>query len=316
MPNKIRIFFAGTPAYSLPYLESLINDPELEVVGVLTQPDRPLGRKQVLTPSPVKSLAEKNKLRVIQPESLKDNEVALEEFKDCQPDFLVTMAYGQIIPKSFLKVPKINSLNIHPSLLPKYRGASPIQSVIRNGDKETGVTIIIMDEKMDHGPIVAQEKIRLIGNETNDSLHEACAVIGSNLIIKTIKGLFEKKITPKEQDHSQATFCKTITKEEAKIDWSKTAQEIERIVRAFDPWPGTWTTIDDKRMKIYPPTVIKNAGEINSKPGEIFKIDNKFGVMTGSGILTLSSLQLEGKKAMSSEDFLRGYPDTVGKVLN
>lgn len=312
--KPLKIIFAGTPEFAVPYLRGLLADADFEVIGVITQPDRPSGRKQELTPPPVKVLAEENNLKIWQPEKLKGNEELLQELKNLEFDYLVVTAYGLIIPAEFLALAKSGNINVHPSLLPKYRGASPIQSAILNGEQETGVSIMLMDEKMDHGPILAQEKVALTGEETNESLHFQLAEFGVPLLVKTIKDFAVGSIKPQEQDHEAATFCATIDKAQAQIDWSKTAEEIKRKIYAFYPWPVAWTTLDGLRLKVLPPAVVITDDTGSYELGQI-KLNGNLAICCGEGWLELKQLQLEGKKAMSAEDFIRGYQDLDGKIL-
>jgi len=309
MNKSIKIVFAGTPDFAVPFLKSLIDDADFEVIGVITQPDRPSGRKQLLVPSPVKTLAAEHNIAVMQPGKLDDNYAA--ELKQLTPDVLVVVAYGQIIPQAVLDVPTRGAINVHPSLLPKYRGASPIQNAILNGEAETGVSIMLMDAKMDHGPILAQEKVKLNGSETNESLHDDIANKYGEFLTKTINGYLAGDIKTQPQDDNQATFCKTITKDDARIDWSKSAEVIEKKIRAYYPWPVAWASLDSKRLKIFS---AKAASE-TKKPGELFIKNDQLGVGCGQGSLIINELQPEGKQKMTSCDFLAGHHDIDGKIL-
>ncbi len=312
--KKIRIIFAGTPDFAVPYFNALIGDADFEIAGVITQPDKPSGRKQELTPSPVKLAAKAEDIKIFQPEKLKDNQEIIAEIKKLNTDLLVVVAYGLIIPKSILDLFPRGAINVHPSLLPKYRGASPIQSAILNGEKTTGISIMLMDEKMDHGSLLARREAPLAGEETNESLHYQLAKLGAPLLIETIKKYLVGEITPREQNHAEATFCKTITKEDAQINWQSSAQEIKQKIYAFYPWPATWTTWNGKRIKIFPPVqVISDESDI--KVGEIFLSASQLAIKTGSGALIINKLQLEGKKEVSSQEFARGYSEIVGAVL-
>ncbi|MFA6593996.1 MAG: methionyl-tRNA formyltransferase [Candidatus Buchananbacteria bacterium] len=312
--KPLKIIFAGTPEFAVPYLRGLLAEANFEIIGVVTQPDRPSGRKQELASPPVKVLAAENNLKIWQPEKLKGNEELLRELKTLEFDYLVVTAYGLIIPAEFLALAKGGNINVHPSLLPLYRGASPIQSAILNGEKETGVTVMLMDEKMDHGPILAQEKVALTGEETNESLHFQLAGFGVPLLIKTIKDFAEGKIKPQEQNHEAATFCAIIDKAQARIDWRNPAEEIKRKVHAFYPWPAAWTTLDGLRLKVLPPATAIADDTGSYELGQI-KLNGNLAVCCGEGWLELKQLQLEGKKVMSAEDFIRGYKDLDGKIL-
>jgi len=272
----------GTPEFGAIILKSLIEN-DLKPDLVITQPDKPVGRKQIITPPQVKVLAQENNIPVIQPAELKE---IIEDIKEMNPDLIITAAYGELIPKEVLDIPKHKTINVHPSLLPKYRGASPIQSVILNGDKKTGVTIMLVDEKLDSGPILSQEEIEIKEKETAKELHDKLATLGADLLIKTIPQWVLGTIEEKEQNEDEATYFNVIEKEDGKIDWKESAETIERKVRAFNPWPGTYTFYNEKILKILEAEV------------------------TGTKLI-IKKVQLEGKKPMSFEEFLRGHSDYV-----
>lgn len=304
MTKPIKTIFVGTPEFSVPYLQGLLADPDFLVTGVITQPDKPLGRKQILTPSPIKLLAQSNGLTIWQPEKLRKDEYIVEALRNSGAELMVVVAYGQIIPQAILDLFPLGAINVHPSLLPKYRGASPIQNTILNGDKVTGVSIMLMDAQMDHGPILAQEITDLDGEETNESLHFKLATTGVPLLITTIKNYLNNSIVPQPQIDAEATFCQMITKEDAKIDWNQSATAIKQKIYAFYPWPATWTMLDGQRFKIFPTVeVIKKsgpAGQIEVSGGQLI-------VYCGTDALQLHQIQLEGKKQTKAEDFIRGY---------
>jgi len=310
--NKIRTILIGTPEFAEKIFRKFYDvlKDRLEIIAVVTTQDKPVGRKQILTPSPVKKWAQQNNLSVLQPEKIKSPEWT-NKIKELAPDLIILTAYGQIVPEAILEMPKYGALNIHPSLLPKYRGASPIQATILNGDKETGVTIILMDEEMDHGDIVAKLKVKSQKLKvTYKELSEKLADVGAELLIKTLPDWISGKIKAGPQDHSQATFCKIIKKEDGKIDWNKSAEEIEKQIRAYSVWPTTYT----QNLKIL------EADLENKKTdkiiGEVFLDENKnLCVQTGDGILILKQVQLEGKKPMPIKDFLNGHPEIVGNTL-
>jgi len=293
---------------------------KFEIIAVITAQDKPKGRKQILTPSPVKLWAQENNLSVLQPDKIRKPEW-IEKIKALAPDLIILCAYGQIIPQEILDIPKYKALNIHPSLLPKYRGASPIQSVILNGQTETGVCLMIMDAEMDHGPIIQNSKFEIQNSKiTFNKLADQLADLGAELLIKTLPDYIEGKIKPQEQDHSQATLCKLIKKEHGKIDWNKSAEEIERQIRAFAEWPTAYTEIRNPKSETRNNLKILNAETLNQKTdkkiGEVFLADKKeLAVQAGNGILILKQLQLEGKKPMSTRDFLNGHPEIIGSIL-
>jgi len=242
-----KIIFLGTPEFGATILEGLIKNNHKPCL-VITATDKPVGRKQILTPPPAKIIAEKYNIPIIQPEKVLSCKLQATRIK---PDLIIMAAYGEIIPKEFLEIPKYGCLNIHPSLLPKYRGPSPIQTVILNGDRETGTTIILIDEKMDHGPVIANRQLSITDCEiTTDELSKKLAALSIDLLIKIVPKWINGEIKAKPQDESKATYTKIIKKEDGKINWKKSAEEIERQIRAFYPWPGTFTFWRNKRIKI------------------------------------------------------------------
>jgi len=276
----LKILFIGTPEFGAIILEKLIKSGHKPFL-VITETDKPTGRKQIITPPPVKVLAEKYKIVVVQPEKIENYKLEIEKLK---PDLGIIAAYGQILPKDILAIPQYGFLNVHPSLLPRHRGASPIQYTILNGDEKSGATIIRITEKLDAGPILAQKEIEISQKETFASLHNKLAEFGAELLIEAIPKLLAGKLPPLPQDETKATYTKILKKDDGKIDWQKPAKEIERKVRALNPWPGTYTIYNGKRLKILK---AESSGER----------------------LTIQEVQLEGKNPMSFEDFLRGHPD-------
>ena len=287
--NNYKIIFIGTSEFAIPALKSLLKN-NYNIITVITSPDKPIGRKQEITATPVKCIAEEYNLPILQPEKILDIK---SEITNLKPDLIIVSSYGKIIPKSILDIPPLECLNIHPSLLPKYRGSSPIQTVILNGDKITGITIILMDEKMDHGPIISQIKIDIEPNENYQNLEKKLSKESGNFLIKTLSQYLSSKIKPQKQDESKATYTKILSREQGKIDLNKSAKEIERMTRAFYPWPGTWFYLNKKRIKI-----IK--ARTSTKTG-------KTSIKTGKDFLILEIVQPEGKKPMTGEEFFRGY---------
>ncbi len=282
----MKIIFFGTSEFAVPSLNAL-HKAGFDVT-VVTMPDQPVGRKKIITPPPVKITAEQLGLKVLQPTTLKDlpaqaGDSFFEEFKSLAPDLCVVVAYGNIIPERYLTVPKY-FLNIHPSLLPKYRGSTPIQTAILNGDTETGVTLMQVDKEVDHGAVISQITYHVEQNKAYQEIHDDLAEEGAKLLVEAIPKLINGEIKPQEQDHTQATFTKIFERADARINWSHSAEEIYNQIRALNPEPGTWTTWNDKI--------------INIKKAE--RIDGK---------LTLSIIQLEGKKETSLSEFLHGHPD-------
>ena len=244
--KKIRLIFMGTPEFAVPGLTRLIESPNFEIVGVFTQPDKPVGRKQILTPPPIKKLATAHNIKIFQPEKIKTE---VETIKNLAPDLIVVIAYGKIISQAILDIPTFGCLNVHASLLPKYRGAACLNAPILNGDKETGITIMKMEAGLDTGPILRQKKIKLSGTETLEIVHDKLSTLGAELLVPTINDYLAGKITPQIQDDTQSSYIKTLNKEDGKIDWTKSALEIERMIRAYNPWPGTHTASDGKLLK-------------------------------------------------------------------
>ena len=304
----------GTPDFSVPVLNFLIN--ASSVVSVVTRPDKKVGRKQKIIPSPIKNTALDHNIEVLQPEKIKSNDDFILKIKKLQPDLIVVVAYGFILPQEILDLPKYGVINVHASLLPKYRGASPIQSAILNGEKETGVSIMLLDEQMDHGPLLAQRTITITDKDNFESLHDKLSQLGAELIAETLPEYINGEIRPQIQDETQATYCQLIKKEDGKIDWTKSAEEIERQLRAFTPWPGVFTFWDGKQLKIIKAAVYASTKlSMTASAGEVFKINEGIGVECGQDTLEILKLQLEGKKPMTAKEFLNGYPKIIGAQL-
>lgn len=293
-----KIIFFGTQEFGRGILDALIKSNNFEIVGVFTQPDRPVGRKQEIQKSPVKNLAEELGLKIFQPESLKNYSMP-----NLDADLNIVCQYGLIIPQTVLDSTKKGSINIHTSLLPRYRGASPIQSAILNGEKETGITIMLMDSKMDHGPILAQEKVIISPDDTYQTLSEKMLPVANELLLKTINGYLEGKIIPQEQNHEEATLCKIFTREDGQIDFNKSAVEIYNQFRGLNPWPGVFTFYDNKRVKLLN---IKPV-EKNIEPGKFVVENGRLFIGCTEGALEIFELQIEGKKSMNAKAFINGY---------
>lgn len=293
-----KIIFFGTQEFGKGILEALIKSSDFEIVAVFTQPDRPVGRKQEIQKSPVKILAEDHNLKILQPESLKNYEIP-----NLGADLNIVCQYGIIIPQTVLDSAKHGSINIHTSLLPKYRGASPIQSAIINGEKETGVTIMLMDSKMDHGPILAQEKLTIAPNDNYLTLSDKMLPVACELLLKTIREYLAGDIAPQEQNHEQATLCKMFTREDGQIDFNKSAVEIYNQFRGLNPWPGVFTFYDNKRVKLLN---IKPV-EKNIEPGKFVVENGRLFIGCTEGALEIFELQIEGKRSMNAKAFINGY---------
>ena len=298
------IVFMGTPDFAVPALEALIRSPEYEVALVICQPDKPQGRKQILTAPPVKALAVSHGLRVYQPNSLK-NEEAYETIRACSPDFIVVSAYGKILPKNVLDLPRYGCVNLHGSLLPQYRGAAPVQWSVINGDAVSGVTTMLMDVGLDTGDMLLRETVAIGPEETAGELFDRLAALCPALLLKTLRGLEEGTIVPEKQNEAEATYVGMLDKAMAEIDWNKPARTVHDLIRGLNPWPVAKTTFDGKIFKIYSSRVCEHSiagdcGAMASENGRLF-------VRCVDGALELLEVQLEGAKRMSAGDFLRGH---------
>ena len=320
---NMRIVFIGTGEIGIPSLEALLNpqsaihNPQCEVVAIVTQPDKPVGRKQILTASQIKVRGLAAGVPVLQPERIRN---AVEELAAWHADLFVVVAYGQILPRSVLDVPKLGCLNIHASLLPKHRGAAPIQATIRDGDTETGITIMWMDEGLDTGDILLMERLPIADADTGGSLHDKLAAMAPSCLMSALQMIAENRAPRIPQDHTNATIVRKLEREHGKIDWTRSSAEIARLVRAYQPWPGTFClfpTSDGKtlQLKIYAARVVENAAACPIG-GTILSAKDHLLVSCGSGVLELLEVQLEGRKRMSVAEFLRGNPVQEGLVLN
>lgn len=295
----------GTPDFSTQSLQALITN-GYQVVGVVTQPDRPVGRKRVLTPPPVKELALRYGLPVYQPEKIRESEAVQSVLDATRPDLIVTAAYGQILPTSLLEAPKHGCINIHASLLPKYRGGAPIHASIINGEKETGVTIMYMVQALDAGDMISKVIVPIEERDTAASMFEKLATAGADLLIDTLPKLLNGEITPEPQNHEEATFAPNIKRDNERLDWNKSAQEIYNQVRGMNSWPVAFTTFEEKVWKIWWAEVVELAGQL-ATPGTIIdRTEDGLIIACGAGSIILKEIQPEGKKRMSVYDFLRG----------
>ncbi|MCK9918258.1 methionyl-tRNA formyltransferase, partial [Microbacteriaceae bacterium K1510] len=302
--NEARILFMGTPDFAVASLEALL-EAGSNVVGVVTQPDRPVGRKRVLTPPPVKEAALRHGLPVLQPEKVKE-ESALAEILAIAPDLIVTAAYGQILPKRLLDAPRLGCVNVHASLLPKYRGGAPIQRCIMEGETQTGVTIMYMVEALDAGDMLSKVVVPIDERDTYGSLHDKLAVAGAELLVKTIPGLLAGELRAEQQNHEEATFAPTIKRSDEKINWSKTAEQVYNHVRGLNPAPAAYTHYAGKVWKIW--WAEKEAlNGILGEPGTVIgRTSDGLLVACGAGSVKITELQPEGKTRLSMHDFLRG----------
>lgn len=309
MTDIPRIVFFGTPLFAVPSLERLITA-GYDIAAVITAPDKKTGRKRALTPSPVKQAAAEHGLHILQPHSLKEESV-YEEFAAMAPDLCIVVAYGKLIPRRLLDVPRLGFLNVHPSLLPKWRGASPIQTAILNGDEETGVTIMKLDEEMDHGPILTQHRIELDGTEYYPKLSDRLAAIGAELLADTVAKHLMDTIQPYEQDHDSATSCSMVTRTNARIDWGRPAIEAERMVRAYAGEPISWTKWRENVINIIRARAHRHQ-EPQTRPGTVLGFEDSVLVDTPDGTLELLELQPAGKRPMTAREFVNGHPELLG----
>lgn len=301
MSTSLRIIFAGTPDFAARHLDALLTSGH-QIVGVFTQPDRPAGRGKKLMPGPVKVLAETHGLPVFQPASLRPEENQ-KLVADLNADVMVVVAYGLILPKAVLDMPRLGCVNVHGSLLPRWRGAAPIQRALWAGDAETGVTIMKMDVGLDTGDMLYKLACPITAEDTSATLYDKLADLGPQGLIETLQQLADNTATPEVQDEAQVTYAEKLSKEEARIDWSLSAAQLERCIRAFNPWPMSWLMIDEQPVKVWKALVIN--GNASAEPGTIIDASkNGIQVATGEGILNLESLQPAGKKAMSAQDLL------------
>ncbi len=302
------IVFMGTPDFSVPILRQLIQ--HYTVIGVVTQPDRPAGRKQQIHISPIKQVALEHNIPVLQPEKLRRAE-AIAELKQWQPDVYAVAAFGQILPQSVLDIPKYGSINVHASLLPRWRGAAPIQAAIRAGDGESGVTIMKMDAGLDTGPMLKMRAIPIGTAETGQSLHDKLSTLGAELLMETLPDYLAGTITPQPQPEVDITYAPQVKKEEGNIDWGESAITIERLIRAFTPWPGTFSFFKGQQIKIISASAIEGSSPV----GSVVKMQDSIVVGTGNGLIKLQIVQLAGRKAMPVEEFIKGQADFIGTTL-
>lgn len=312
--SPLRLVFMGTPEFAVPSLQVLIDEVD-EVVGVFTQPDQPSGRGMSLHAPPVKRLAEAHHIPVFQPQKLRAPEV-LTCLQEWRPDLIVVVAYGRMLPHAILEFPPQGCINVHASLLPKYRGAAPIQWAIAQGENETGVTIMRISERMDAGDILLQRAIPIEKNDTGGSLHDKLAQLGAEALREALALLKRGQLPARRQNEDEVTYAPMIKKEDGRIDWTQEASVIERRIRAFTPWPSAYSTFQGKLLKIFTAQVEPHTPDIPASPGTVTEASSvHLVVATGSGQLALQEVQLEGKKRMSIEEFLRGHAVRRGTQL-
>lgn len=308
----MRIVFMGTPDFSVPVLDALVTAGH-QVVGVVTQPDKPKGRGKAVLMTPVKEKALEYEIPVYQPVKVRDPEF-VEVLKGLEPEIMVVVAFGQILPKSVLDIPKYGCVNVHASLLPRYRGAAPIQWVVIDGEKESGVTTMMMDVGLDTGDMLEKAVVVLEPDETGGSLHDKLSALGAELIVSTLQKIEDGTIVRTPQTDENTCYAKMLNKSMGDIDWTMDAAAIERLIRGLNPWPSAYTKWTGKTLKIWKAEVLEN--EYDGVPGEVVYTDkNSLLVKTGKGTLALKELQPEGKKRMEIDAFLRGYPVELHTVF-
>ena len=312
-PDNPRLIFMGTPDFAIPTLKGLTDYPH-NGLTVVTQPDRRKGRGKKVAAPPVKQLAKEKGLEVLQPEKISDDRFC-ELIRDKAPDLIIVVAFGQILPKGLLTAAGWGVINIHPSLLPKYRGAAPIQRAVLNNESRTGLTVMRMDEGLDTGPILYQEELTLQRDETAGQLHDRLALMAGDLMPKILKQLPDNPLQERPQDHSRATYADKIGRQMCKIDWNQPAQQISALIRALDPRPGAYTSLGDKDIKLFASRVV-NSDAPGGVPGRVVK-PQKGGLIVeaGPGAVEIGEVQFSGKKRLPAVDFLRGFPLPEGTLL-
>lgn len=315
MSNKTltpHIVFMGSPEFALPTLQALAD--KYSIAGVVTQPDRSSGRGKQLTPSPVKKVAMELGLPVIQPEKLSDPETMRQLFI-WNPNLIIVAAFGQILKSEVLELPKYGCLNVHASILPRWRGAAPIPAAILSGDKQTGITIMLMNKGLDSGPIISQKAIAIAPDDTSQSLGKRLAKLGVELLLETLPAYLHGEITPIFQDEREATYARMLKKEDGLLDFCQIALELERKIRAFTPWPGTYTFWNNQRLNIKRVKAIHQPSTLNKPPGYALIFNGYPAVITQDGLLIIKELQPAGKKIISGQDFIRGARNWEGILL-
>ena len=313
----MRIVFIGTGEIGVPTLRALLNS-EHEIVAVVTQPDKPVGREQHIEPPPIKKEITRSGdfqtavghsaawkppfLEVLQPAKIKDPQT-VGELRALKPDLIVVAAYGQILPHDVLEVPRFACLNMHASLLPRWRGAAPIQAAIAAGDRETGITVMYMNEGLDTGDVLLQRNVEILPNDTGGSLHDRLAQIAPEALLESLRLVAAGSAPRIAQDNARATYAPKLKREHGLIDWSESAEAVERKIRAYNPWPGAFMKVDRQNLKIFSASVV----DLTGRPGEILRSDEDLIIATGKGALSLAEVQLEGKRRMTAAEFLRGH---------
>jgi methionyl-tRNA formyltransferase len=314
----LRIVFMGTPQFAVPSLERISGLEFAEIIAVVTKPDEPRGRGMKLTSPPVKVVAERLGLQVYQPKRVSSPKFVA-KLKVINPDVIVVVAYGQLLKPDVLEIPPKGCINLHPSLLPKYRGPAPIQRAIINGERKTGVTVMFLDEGEDTGDVIAQKCVAIRDEDTAETLYNRLSMIGAQLLVEVLRDMDRGEVKGRPQDHSQASYAPKLKKEDGHIDWSRRSDQIRDLIRGTKPWPGAYTFMESGRMlKVHEaiPSIPSKGPEIELEPGQIYiSPQNELFVRTGDGWMELRSVQPEGKKSMSGTDFVNGYRIKTGDRL-
>jgi len=298
----MRVIFIGTGDIGVPTLQALLQSREHRLAGVVTQPDKPIGRAQGIESGPIKKAIAGTTMPILQPARIKDRQ-AIDEIGALKPEAVIVMAYGQILPRDLLEIPSAACLNLHASLLPRWRGAAPIQAAIAAGDRETGITVMYVAEGLDTGDILLRRKIDISPTDTGGSLHNRLAQIAPNALFDALR-MLAKGIAPRiPQDNTLATYAPKLTRDDGRIDWSESVEVIERKIRAFNPWPGAFMKLGRRNLKIFSASIADLSGE----PGEILRSEKELVIAAGNGAVSLGEVQLEGKRQMRAAEFLRGH---------
>ena len=312
----MRVVFIGTGGIGVPALQALLRSGKHQLTGVVTQPDKPIGSEQRIEPSPIKKALIGTEMPILQPARIKDRQ-SIEEIRGLLPDVIVVMAYGQILPRTILEIPSLACLNLHASLLPRHRGAAPIQAAIASGDSETGITVMYVDEGLDTGDILLQHKIDILPTDTGGSLHDRLGQIAPEVLLEGLKLLVQGNAPRVPQDNALATYAPKLSRENGRIDWTEPAKVVERKIRAYNPWPGAFAILTDRpghelKLKVLSAQIVDGKG----RPGEALYADNHgLIVATGEKALSLQNVQLEGKSRMGAHDFVRGHARLLERKL-
>jgi len=318
--SKLSVAYFGSGLFAIAPLQALLKNTDIKVVAVICQPDRPVGRKQIMESCPVGKI-DLSSVKVLKPKKIKADQEFLDELKSLNIDLAVVASYGQILPQEILDIPKFGFLNLHGSILPKWRGASPIQAAIKSGDSKTGVTLMVMDAKMDHGPVLKTVETDILSDETYETLEIKLSNLAATLLIDNIAKFADNKLKAVPQNHDEATFCKLIKKEAGMINWQKeTAAEIERKLRAFSPWPGIYTIWNrngqELRIKLLKVSICKSIPKSDKPPGTVIEHENQPAIIAADNVpLVIETCQIASKKSCDGKQLCCGYKDFIGTIL-